>query len=148
MPDAGRFNELIAAFAQSNGQESLPIDEQGVCSFVVDHTLPVNLAAAGGGEELVVFAPLGRVPEADRTQWLTRMLVANGAGAGMYRLGLAPGSSSAVLSARRPLAGLDDAELTRWLGEFVSVARAWMGALAAQTPPPAPVAPAESWLQV
>lgn len=148
MPDAGRFNELIAAFSQANGQASLPVDEQGVCSFVVDQTLPVNLAAAGDGEELGVFAPLGRVPEMHRTQWLTRMLEANGAGAGMYRLGLAPGSSSAVLSARRPMAGLDSAELTRWLGEFVSVGRAWMSALAAGTPPAAPAAPGESWLQV
>ena len=152
MSGSSPFAVLLEEFAALLGQAALPIDERGVCTFLVDGNLPMNLALRGDGL-LTAFVPLGRVPETGQHEWWARMLHANGAGASPYVFGLIPGTQSAVVSCHRALAGLDASGLAQWLGDLAAVASGWMQGLAVQPGPGSKAdgpdaAPSASWLQV
>ncbi|MNP98939.1 Tir chaperone protein (CesT) [compost metagenome] len=149
MPISETFTELLNAFATVIGQTEIPVDERGICSFMVDDSVAVNLALDAGLDGMVIFSPLGAPPAAHLASWQVRMLRANGAGGGAYVFGMAPASDTAILSSHRPLASLSGALLASWVGEFVDVARHWRDAFAQGAEPDAPAAPAaDAWLQV
>lgn len=126
------FLYLLDQLAAALRRESLPRDEHGVCSLVVDGILPLNLGTAAEGRDIVLFAPLGKVPPAQRALLLGRMLSANGAGASPYVLGLAQDDGDqALISARRPLDGLTIQDLEQWAGAFVDTALGWSKVLQA-----------------
>ncbi|EHK64613.1 type III secretion system chaperone [Achromobacter arsenitoxydans] len=149
MPASERFAELLSELAAVIGQAEMPTDERGLCSFLVDETVPVNIAQNPEGDGVVIFAPLGALPGGHRDAWQVRMLRANGAGGGAYVFGMAPASDTAIMSSRRPLGSLNGAALAGWVGEFVSVARGWIDAFANEDEPAATDVPsASAWLQV
>lgn len=149
MSTSERFAELLNEFAAVIGQAEMPTDERGICSFLVDGTVPVNIGRDPGRDGLVLFAPLGAPPAEHRGTWQVRMLRANGAGGAAYMFGMAPASDTAVVSSHRPLAALSGAALASWVGEFVEVARHWIDAFAKGAEPEAMSAPpVDAWMQV
>ena len=150
MPTPERFTELLNEFAACIGQAEMPTGEHGVCSFLVDERVLVNIGQDSSGNELIIFAPLGAPPEEHHSTWQVRMLRANGAGGGAYVLGMAPASDTAIISSRRPLVSLNGPALANWVEEFVGVAKHWLDAFARKIEPEANSAamPADAWLHV
>ncbi len=147
MNPAQRFAELLAALASKLGLDALSAGENGICTLLIDDTLPLNIAVDAPGRDLILFSPLGELPAAQRVEFMARMLRANGAGASIYTFGLAPAGDAALLSARYPMADLDAASLERSADEFVSVAAHWRDVLAAPAPSQAGQASGNGWLQ-
>lgn len=125
------FEQLLAELASTLGLSSLSPTDDGVCTLVVDQDLPLNLALAPDGRDLVLFSPLGAIAPAHQPVMYARMLRANGAGASPVVLGIATGSDTGLISARRPLERLSGAELAIWTGSFVGIAQEWRAALRA-----------------
>lgn len=147
MNPAQRLAELLAGLAPKLGLDALSVGENGICTLVIDDTLPLNIAVDTSGRDLILFSPLGELPPAQRSEFLARMLRANGAGASIYTFGLAPAGDTALLSARYPMADLNAATLERSAGEFVDVATHWRTALAAPASSAHEHAPGSGWLQ-
>jgi hypothetical protein len=118
----------------------MPVDDRGICSFLVDETVVVNIGQEAHGDQLVLFAPLGQPPTERRADWQARMLRANGAGSGSYVLGMAIASDTAILSSRRALCSLNGPTLASWVAEFIEVAKYWMQAFAGGAEPGTPSA--------
>lgn len=102
-----QLDALLAAFDAGAG---LRTEESGVCILVFDGGVTqVNLLADEGDGSVVLWSPVGAVPEGSRAQAYRRMLVANL----FWRetdggtLGLEPEHEQVVLALRRPLASLD-----------------------------------------
>lgn len=129
MPADTPFERLLTELAETLSLETLAAGEDGVCTLFIDGDITLNLAVEPNGRDLVLFSPLGIIAAANQATTYARLLRANGAGAGRVVLGLAPGSDTALISARRPLEGLSAQKLTDWAGGFVAVARQWRNSL-------------------
>lgn len=122
------FEALINQFASQLGQASLPMDEDGVCSLVVDNKMVINLALRAEAEALVLFAPIGTVPETESGQnAVFRSLLQVNAVAGPlgYVTGLAEDGRMAMLSIARPIATVEWAIFEPWLGAFIDLVEQW-----------------------
>ena len=114
----------LAEFGQHAGMSDLAFDENGACLLVFDPRVAVYLVADPAAADLVLWSPIGELPEAFAAKVMRRLLYANlfwreTAGA---TIGLNPENDSVILSRRVPAAGLDAAGLAAAVEVMVETA--------------------------
>jgi hypothetical protein len=119
--------DVVAAYGKLLGFSSLALDQDGQCHLQFDERIPVSLAVAGEGAELVAVAAVGELGPAPAPAVLSLLLDANflGRGTAGMVLGVEAESGAVALSARLPAEGLSVDRLEACLDRLVSVAEGW-----------------------
>ena len=92
---------MVAAYGRILGLSNLTLDRDGQCHLQFDERLPVSLAVADEGEELVAVAAVGELGPAPRAA-MALLLDANFLGRGTrgMALGVEAETGAVALSAR------------------------------------------------
>ena len=70
MADRETISDVVAAYGRILGLSNLTLDQDGQCHLQFDERLPVSLAVADEGEELVAVAAVGELgPPRRRRRW-------------------------------------------------------------------------------
>jgi hypothetical protein len=114
-PGLARLAEAFAAAAQL-GRASP--DADGFYHFVFDDSLTVRLCAAPGSPSVLASAMLDAPPPGARDAVLRELLAASW-DSDECLWAVEPGSGRIVLTALRPLRGMDESAFAEWLATFV-----------------------------
>jgi len=140
MPDPSA-RAMIEAFGRSIGIDDLRLDEAGQCRLKID-AVEVNLELQADAAQLVVYAELGRLPEAGHAAIFARLLEANlfWHDTGGATLSIDRGHQQLLLARAVPLTS-DPLALSEIIERFVDVAEAWSAWLVEQSQEPGTATP-------
>jgi Tir chaperone protein (CesT) family len=133
MADRETISDVVAAYGRILGLSDLTLDQDGQCHLQFDERLPVSLAVADGGEELVAVAAVGELGPAPPQAAMALLLDANFRGRGTrgMALGVEAETGAVALSARLRAAELSVERLEACLDRLVAVAESWRDRLPA-----------------
>jgi hypothetical protein len=88
MADRETISDVVAAYGRILGLSDLTLDQDGQCHLQFDERLPVSLAVADEGEELVAVAAVGELGPAPPQAAMVLLLDANFLGRGTRGMAL------------------------------------------------------------
>ena len=105
MADRETISDVVAAYGRILGLSDLELDQDGQCHLQFDERLPVSLAVADEGEELVAVAAVGELGPAPPQAAMALLLDANFLGRGTRRHGARRRGGDRCRGAERAAAG-------------------------------------------
>lgn len=129
-----RLHILLQDFCAANGGGRFELNDEGVCSLIMDDSAILNIAAQETTKEALIFAPLGTIPEDVRDNTLTEMLAYNFFPEEPAAFSFAlQGKDQVILTARYPVQSLSLTIFQDVLDRFIKQMKTWQERL--NTPP-------------
>ncbi|MBB5031251.1 type III secretion system chaperone [Prosthecobacter vanneervenii] len=120
--------ELIAALAAELQAPELTLNAQGVCQFIIDDGMLINIEESKLEQRLHLYAEIAPVPAMERENFYASLLSAQLFGQEIGEgcsFGLDESSSSILLCRSFRCSGLEPEEFIDMVGEFINWAEHW-----------------------